>query len=206
MLFAKIENEITSFRIENISNKRKVVLQELIDFIQDKMDNHQKIKLNFICTHNSRRSHLAQVWAQTLAYYYKVENIQCYSGGTEATALFPVIAKTLERQGFEIEMFSEGKNPMYNISFSRNENPIKGFSKTYDDDFNPKSKFAAILTCSEADEGCPFIPGAEKRIPITYKDPKISDNTSEQQLVYNQRSRQIATEMKYIFSNIKSPK
>jgi arsenate reductase len=206
MLFTKIENEITSFRTENISDKRKTVLEELIDFIQEKMDSRQIIKLNFICTHNSRRSHLAQVWAQTLACYYKVEHVYCYSGGTEATALFPVIAKTLESQGFEVEMSSEDKNPIYNISFSRNENPIKGFSKTYDDDFNPKSEFAAILTCSEADEGCPFISGAEKRIPIMYKDPKISDNTTEQQLVYNQRSRQIATEMNYVFSNIKSSK
>jgi arsenate reductase len=46
-----------------------------------------------------------------------------------------------------------------------NAHPIIGFSKTYDDSFNP-SAFAAILTCSQADGACPFIAGAEKN-PIT---------------------------------------
>ncbi len=204
MLFRKIKNTIKSLNIESISEERKEILQPLIGFIQFKADDNQKIRLNFICTHNSRRSHLSQVWAQTMAFHFNIKNVFCYSGGTEATALFPMVAKTLENTGFDIEIVSENKNPIYSIRYVENEHPIIGFSKKFDDDFNPKSEFAAILTCSQADKGCPFIAGAEKRIPITFEDPKVFDNTPQQAEKYQERSLQIATELAYVFSQINS--
>jgi arsenate reductase len=145
---------------------------------------------------------LSQVWAQTAAAYYGIKNVFCYSGGTEATALFPMVAQTLVKSGFKIKTISEGKNPVYSIKYAANEHPVIGFSKTYDDDFNPQSAFAAIMTCSQADGGCPFIPGAEKRIPITFEDPKAFDNTPQQAEKYEERSLQIATELFYVFSQI----
>tara|TARA_R110000772_G_scaffold126194_1_gene233069 strand:+ start:277 stop:891 length:615 start_codon:yes stop_codon:yes gene_type:complete len=204
MLFRKIENTIKSLEIKSISEERKEILQPLIDFIQFKANANQEVRLNFICTHNSRRSHLSQVWAQTMAFHFNIRNVFCYSGGTEATALFPMVAKTLENTGFEIEMVSENKNPVYSIKHAENEHPIIGFSKKFDDNFNPKSEFAAILTCSQADKGCPFIAGAEKRIPITFEDPKAFDNTPQQAEKYQERSLQIATELTYVFSKINS--
>jgi arsenate reductase len=128
----------------------------------------------------------------------------CYSGGTEATALFPMVAETLKNSGFHINMLSKIDNPVYSIKYSANEHPIIGFSKAFDDDFNPTSKFAAIMTCSQADRGCPFIAGAEKRIPIMFEDPKVFDNTPHQAGKYAETSLQIATEMCYVFSRINS--
>ena len=203
MLYQKIENTIASLNLDAISNERKQTLQPLIDYIQSKIKENKNTNLNFICTHNSRRSHLSQVWAQTAAHFYNLKNVFCYSGGTEATALFPMAAKTLEQAGFEIEVLSEGKNPIYAIKYAENELPIIGFSKTFDDAFNPKSEFAAIMTCSHADENCPFIAGAEKRIPVKYDDPKAFDNTPQQADKYQERSNQIAAEMLYVFSKIK---
>lgn len=202
ILFDTIENQINTFDLKNIPHERKIILQALIDFIQEKVSHQQQIRLNFICTHNSRRSHLSQIWAQTAATYFNIENVFCYSGGTEATALFPMVAKTLEQSGFQIKNLSLGTNPVYAIKHARNEHPIIGFSKTYDDDFNPQSGFAAVLTCSQADEDCPFISGAEKRIPIPFEDPKVFDNTAQQAQKYLERSTQIATEMLYVFSQI----
>jgi len=203
ILFPEIENVIASFNFESISSQRKTVLQPLVDFIQGKVNKGQEIRLNLICTHNSRRSHLSQVWAQTAAAHYGVTNVFCYSGGTEATAMFPMAAKTLEKQGFQIKTIAEGSNPVYTIKYAENEHPIIGFSKTFDDNFNPQTEFAAILTCSSADQGCPFIAGAELRIPITFEDPKAFDNTPQQAEKYEERSVQIATEMFYVFSQIK---
>jgi len=203
MLYSEIENTVKSFDFKQISEDRKAVLQPLIDFIQTKVDSKLEIRLNLICTHNSRRSHLSQVWAQTAATYYGIKNVSCYSGGTEATALFPMAAETLKDSGFKIKTLSEGSNPVYSIKYSADELPVIGFSKTYDDDFNPESGFAAIMTCSQADGGCPFIAGAEKRIPITFDDPKISDGTPQQKETYLERSLQIGTEMFYVFSQIK---
>ncbi len=178
-------------------------MQPLVDFIQGKVSNSQEIRLNLICTHNSRRSHLSQVWAQTAAAHYDIKNVCCYSGGTEATAMFPMAVKTLAKQGFQIKTIAEGNNPIYSIKYSQNEHPVVGFSKTFDDAFNPQSDFAAIITCSSADEGCPFIAGAEKRFPITFEDPKAFDNTPQQAQKYEERSVQIATEIFYVFSKIK---
>lgn len=202
-IFPAIEQEIVSLHPENISAERRIILQPLIDFIQIKVSNQEEVRLNFICTHNSRRSHLSQVWAQTAASYFNLSNVFCYSGGTEATALFPVAAQTLANTGFKVNTLSEGKNPVYSIKYTDNEHPIIGFSKTYDDAFNPQAEFAAILTCSSADNGCPFIAGAEKRIPITFEDPKAFDDTPQQAEKYQERSMQIATELFYVFSQIK---
>ena len=202
-VFESIEEIISTLNIASISNERKAVLKPLIDFIQIKTLENQEIRLNFICTHNSRRSHLSQIWAQTIAHYFNLKNVFCYSAGTEATALFPMIIETLQNAGFKMNKSSESNNPRYTIMFSENEQPIIGFSKTLDDEFNPTSKFAAIMTCTQADEGCPFIAGAEKRISVPFEDPKVFDNTPQQAKKYKERSLQIATEMKYVFSQIK---
>ena len=202
-LFQEIQSAAAAFKFESITVERKAVLQPLIDFIQDKHTSHEEIRLNLICTHNSRRSHLSQIWAQTAAANYGIKNVFCYSGGTEATALFSKVTETLKHSGFRIQVIADGNNPVYAIKYSENTPPVIGFSKTYDDAFNPESGFAAIMTCSQADGGCPFIAGAEKRIPITYEDPKAFDNTREKAEKYQERSLQIATEMFYVFSQIK---
>lgn len=200
-LFPKIEQTILSLDTTQISDNRKAVLNPLAAYIKRKNVKGETISLNFICTHNSRRSHLSQVWAQALAYYVGLKNVNCYSGGTEATALFPVAAKTLENMGFEINTLSETGNPVYSIKYALNAHPIIGFSKTFDHPFNPKENFAAIMTCSTADEGCPFVGGSDGRFPITYEDPKAFDNTPLQAEKYFERGIQIATELLYVFNN-----
>ncbi len=203
-VFPEIEKIIAGLDPQHISEERKVILQPLLDFIQQKATGKQQIRINFICTHNSRRSHLSQIWAQTMASYFNIKDVFCYSAGTEATALFPMVADTLSKSGFQINKISEGENPVYSIKYGANEHPIIGFSKTLDTNFNPTSKFAAIMTCDSANKACPFVPGAEKRIPITFEDPKAFDNTPQQAEKYQERSLQIATELFYIFSQINS--
>ena len=190
--------------VENfkITDERKATLQPLIDFIQDKKDKNLPINLNFICTHNSRRSHLSQVWAQVAAAFYKVPNVSCYSGGTEATAMFPKVAETLQKQGFHIQKLSDNGNPVYAVKYAENAHPVICFSKKFDDAFNPGSGFAAVMTCSNADEGCPFIAGAEKRVAVKFEDPKSSDGTQEMNRVYFERSLEIAAEMYEVMRSV----
>src|SRR5690625_4440314 len=102
-MFKEIRSVIQKLKPEGISEKRKAVLQPLVDFIQKNVDYKQaNIRLHFICTHNSRRSHLSQVWAQALAYHFNINNIVCYSGGTETTAVYPMVIETLEESGFQV--------------------------------------------------------------------------------------------------------
>ena len=201
-MFAKLENTILALREQPIASDRKELLQPLIDYIQNKVNAQQKVRLNLICTHNSRRSHLAQIWSQTAAAFFNIKNVFCYSGGTEVTALYPMVAQTLAKQGFTILPLSEGINPVYAIKYSGNEPPIIAFSKKYDDAFNPESEFAAIMTCSQADGACPFIAGAEIRIPITFNDPKAFDASPQKAEKYLESSIHIAAEMFYVFSKI----
>lgn len=185
-----------------ISEDRKQVLSKFVSYLNQKAQNQETIRLNFICTHNSRRSHLSQIWAQTMANYFQVSNIQCYSGGTEATAMFWKIAETLTKQGFQIHQLSKGSNPVYAIKFDANEPAVICFSKVYSDAFNPTNNFAAIMTCGSADEGCPLVLGAEARFPIKYDDPKAFDNTEQMTEKYMERSLQIASEMSFVFSQL----
>ncbi len=201
-LFPEIETSLSGYNHSEISENRKAILQPLIDYIQSKVENKQPVRINFICTHNSRRSHLTQVWAQTMAHYFNIPNVTCYSSGTETTALFPKVAETLNNTGFKVSKLSEGENPIYSIKFADNESPVIAFSKKLDNEFNPKNGFAAIMTCSQADGACPFVVGAEKRIPITFEDPKAFDNTPQQNEKYLERSMQIANEMKYVFTTV----
>lgn len=201
-IYPKLTTFISSLDETNISPIRKQLLQTLIDYIQKQLDQGAVVNLNMICTHNSRRSHFTQIWAQTAAIYYQIPQVYCYSGGTEATALFPMVAKTLENTGFEVLTLSSTSNMVYAIKCGEEAPPMIGFSKVFDHPFNPSSNFAAIMTCAQADEGCPFIAGANLRIPITYEDPKAYDNTTAQEAKYAERSLQIATEMFYVFSKI----
>ncbi|TXE12800.1 protein-tyrosine-phosphatase [Seonamhaeicola algicola] len=201
-LFETINKTINALNVNTISEERKAVLTPLINYVKEKIEANQPIRLNFICTHNSRRSHLSQIWAQTMAAHFNINNVNCYSGGTEATAMFPKVGETLQNQGFKINQLSEGSNPVYSVKFSENAPAVIAFSKRYENAFNPSSNFAAIMTCSSADQGCPMVLGCDKRVAVTYEDPKQSDGTPQQTETYFNRSLEIATEMKYVFGSL----
>ena len=202
-MYPNLEKTIQSISLIEVSKERKEVLKPLVDYIQNKVNSNQDIRLNFICTHNSRRSHLSQIWAQTMAFQFTIDKVFCYSGGTEATAMFPKVAETLRNQGFQIDKINESNNPIYEVRYDESQAPITCFSKVYSDDFNPKSNFGAIMTCNNADEGCPIVFGAEARFPVKYNDPKAFDGTELMDEKYAERSLEIASEMYYVFSQIK---
>ena len=202
-MYPNLINVIATFSSQSISDERKVVLLPLVTYIQEKVNAGESIRLHFICTHNSRRSHLSQIWAQTMAYHVGLKNVSCYSGGTEATAIFIKVLETLTSQGFQVLRLSGNENPVVAVKFAANENPILCFSKTYDHPFNPSTQFGAVMTCSNVDEGCPIVVGSEARFPIKYDDPKAYDGTPLQTEKYAERSLDIAREMLWVFSQIK---
>ncbi|UII24006.1 protein-tyrosine-phosphatase [Fulvivirga ligni] len=181
-----------------ISDERKAVLQELINYISKKLSSNETAHLNFICTHNSRRSQFSQIWAQTAAAYFAIP-VKCYSGGVEVTAFNERAVKAIKGNGFKVSA-SGDDNPLYLVSYSDNAQPIKAFSKLFDDAENNCEAFAAVMTCSHADENCPFIPGTEQRIAVRYEDPKSYDDTAEEADQYDFKSMEIAAEMLYVFS------
>jgi arsenate reductase (thioredoxin) len=197
-----LKTYLDNLDLAEITAERQAILQPLVDYIKAKTELQQPINLTFICTHNSRRSHLGQVWAQVAAAYFGVENVHCFSGGTETTACNPRTIAALQRAGLHIVKTTDTDNPTYEISYDEASLPVIAFSKVYDQAPNPSSSFAAIMTCDHAEANCPYIPGAEKRLPIMYIDPKVSDDTPEETATYDARCRQIATEMKWVFGKL----
>lgn len=195
-------NEIDK-QFDQINNERKELLNSFAEYILRKIKDGKEINLTFICTHNSRRSHISQIWAQAAAKYFGVKNVKCYSGGTEATAFNPRAVKAMEKAGFKVEKQDNSDNPLYLVYYSDEEEPLKCFSKVYNDPFNPQKEFAAIMTCSDADENCPVVFGAEKRFPIRYEDPKAFDGTDKEEEKYDERVEQIGREMLFSFSKLK---
>lgn len=188
---------------EHIPPARKEILIQLTAFVEKKQKAGDPITLNFICTHNSRRSHIAQLWAQAAAHYYGIENVSCFSGGTEATAFNPRAVKAMQNAGFNIIQTKPGENPIYEVKFADEAAPVIAFSKKYDDPFNHNKDFAAIMTCSHADENCPLVIGASARIALTYDDPKEFDGTPREEVMYAERVHQIGREIFYAFSQVK---
>ncbi len=190
--------------IITLDTTRKELLNTLVDQIVIERKKNNKVSLNFICTHNSRRSQLAQVWAHYAIRYFKLKRIKSYSGGTEITAMHRNTVKTLQNVGFKFKLLEfSHENPVYEISFKKMKKPIVSFSKLHDDTIN-KKPFIAITTCASAEENCPFIPDALARIHLPYIDPKSSDDTPEMQTKYLETNQQIAAELFYVFQQVKS--
>ncbi len=198
--YPKLQETIAKAENLAIPSERKEVLKPLIDYLRKKKGEGSTAHLNFICTHNSRRSQFSQVWAEVAAAKYVVD-VKTYSGGVEVTACNPRTVASLKRHGFQMGAFGR-ENPTYKIKYAGGDEMIRAFSKLFDDPANQVEKFAAIMTCDHADENCPFIPGAEIRIPVLYVDPKAFDDTAEESTKYDERSLQIASEMFYVMRSI----
>lgn len=189
--------------LDTIPAGRRERLEELAAFISARVEAGEPARLTFICTHNSRRSHMAQVWAQTAAHAFGVPGVETYSGGTEATAFNPRAVAALERAGFLVEVAGPSDNPVYGVQFAEDAEPMACFSKVFDRAPNPSAGFAAVMTCSAADAACPLVPGADERIAITYEDPKAFDGTAREAAAYDERCRQIAREMLWAFARVR---
>jgi len=182
-----------------IPAQRKEELKQLSSFIDARLKKNEIVNLVFICTHNSRRSCMSQIWAQSAAYYFEIPDINCFSGGTEATAFNAKAVNVIKKAGFEVTLIKAGDNPYYEIEFP-GSGTIPVWSKVFNDKENPQADFVAVMTCSQADTNCPVVTGALKRITITYEDPQSSDGTANEEQTYEASSKQIAREMFYAFS------
>ena len=204
-LYPDIESYVTKREqeFEQISDERKSELQQLAVYVAQCIAKGQDAKLTFVCTHNSRRSHLTQIWTQIAAAHYGVNHVQTFSGGTEVTACNPRTVAALERCGLRFSTKEESSsNPHYAVAFSDMEPPLICFSKIFNRAPNPSSNYCAVMTCSHADQNCPVAIGCDLRLAIRYEDPKVSDDTPQEAATYDERGVQIAREMLYAMSQV----
>jgi arsenate reductase len=190
--------------LDKVPAERKVVLGEIATTIAGRLKEGHDADLNFICTHNSRRSHMSQIWAQTAARYYGLDKVNAYSGGTQETCCNPRTITAMRRAGFKVEDATTGDNPLYLVRYADDRPPVRAYSKLYNSDGNPTEGFIALMTCSSADMTCPIVDGAVARFAIHYTDPRLCDDTPTESTAYNERCREIAREMFYIMSEVRS--
>ena len=196
-----LEQRIREF--DQIPDERKSELKKISQYVNRRVRAGEPAKLTFICTHNSRRSHLSQIWAAVAVSHYKLEKIETYSGGTETTAFNPRAIAALERAGLKVESVKGGENPHYAVQFQESADPLICFSKIYHDPPNPQKEFCAVMTCSQADRACPLVVGSSLRVALPFDDPIIADGTSKETARYDERCAQISREMLYLFSEVR---
>jgi arsenate reductase (thioredoxin) len=207
-LAPKIESYVKERIAEEnqISKDRQEELSKLARYIKACREAGKQVKLLFVCTHNSRRSHMAQLWAKIGAVYFGIDKLESYSGGTETTAMNPRTVAALQRAGLEIKKEDRDRaNPHYEIWYSNSEPAEVCFSKRLNDAPNPTEGFAAIMTCSDADASCPTVKGCEIRLALPYEDPKVSDGTTKEAAIYDAKSKEIAREMLFVMSRVAKP-
>lgn len=198
-MFKKITEVLDRFNFSNISDVRKEHLKSIAESLIEDIKKHGEIHLNFICTHNSRRSQFAQLWSFIIADHYQLP-IHSYSAGTEVTAFNERAVKSITDLGCKVA-FEEGNNPKYEVSIDRKKS-LEMYSKVYNDKCFDEIKFIAIMTCSDADKNCPMIPSASRRISLSYEDPKVYDDTDIEEEMYKQRLLEIGLEIMYVFTKV----
>ncbi len=202
-MYKSLEIFIESLDFSLIPDDRKDLLDTVAEHLELKFRDNQRVNVICICTHNSRRSHLCQIWSKYAAMYYRIRKFNSYSGGTEVTAANQQIVKTLDSQGFKVMALSNENNPVYALKYANNLPAMHLFSKKYDHEYNPNEDFIAFMNCDHADQNCPNVLGAEARFKLNYQDPKRSDGSPQQEKVYLETSELIAREMFYLFSRFK---
>lgn len=204
LLYPELEAYVAGVmrELDQIPAERQLSIDRLAGFIAARAAAGQPAKLTFICTHNSRRSQLAQVWAWAAAAFFGVPGVETYSGGTEASAFNPRAVAALVRSGLRVELRGEGQNPVYAVRFAAGAPPLACFSKVYDHTSNPARGYCAVMTCSSADAACPIVRGSAERISLPYDDPGSSDGTGFETTAYDDCCRQTALEMLAVLSRV----
>ena len=204
-LSTKLERYLLDRQMEfdQIDTARRAVLEPLAEALAGQLrDGTSTVDVTFVCTHNSRRSHMSQLWMKAAAESLQLP-MTTWSGGTESTAMNPRAVASLRRAGFEINQTTSNSNPIYHVSMGKGTPTQTCFSKPWSSAPNPTKDFFAVMVCNDADKKCPTVPGATDRFAIPFVDPKVSDGTESESSTYDERSAQIAREFLWVASKTK---
>ena len=188
---------------EAIPEDRRRILEELASYIRGNIQTNAKTELLFIGTNNSTRTQFARIWAETAAYYYRIDGLSFFSGGTSPGPIDTPTILALEDAGFIIYKIENGNSLYYEIKYSYNLDPLIIYSQKYNDDGQPNINFASIVVCANADINLPVIKGTNFRTSLHYFDPKAYLGAPNELDQYKLKCHKIALEMFYLFYLLK---
>lgn len=118
-----------------------------------------KIKVLFVCVHNSARSQMAEAWLKQLGG----ERFEVESAGLEPGTLNPLVVEAMQEAGIDI---------------SGNQ------TKSVFDFFTQGRRYHYVVTvCDESQsERCPIFPGAVQFLHWSFPDPSRFTGTHEERL------------------------
>lgn len=200
-MFEPIRTLLEKFKADGVeASERCEQIAASARFLAERLLQNKVADAMFVCTHNSRRSQFAHVWASVCASHFGLDGVRCYSGGTEVTACNERTVASLQRFGFEVEKTGDDANPVYLVRYSDNVAPVECSSKLYT--APGLHDFAAMMCCADVDEKCPLVQGAAIRIAWHYDDPKSADDTDQEAARYDERSLQIGSDMFHVMSEV----
>jgi len=138
----------------------------------------EKIKILFVCVHNSARSQMAEAYLNKFAE----DKFIAESAGLEPGVLNPLVIKAMQEEGIDI---------------SGNK------TKSVFDIFKEGRLFNYVITvCDEASgQRCPIFPGITKRINWSFEDPSSLQGTEEEKMDKVREIREKIKEKIIIFIN-----
>lgn len=200
--------ELDRFLIERsaeatwIPSERRTRLEALADYLRAAAGQDEDARLVFVCTHNSRRSQIAQAFAWALTVRSGKDALSVFSAGTEVTAVALPVDRALAVAGFRVERAQGDRNPVVSLRCAEDGPTLGLFSKPLVHASLPTADFCAVMTCSDADARCPVVLGATTRIALPYEDPKAHDGTAREAQAYAQCSQEIGRELAFAFARI----
>ena len=202
-MYPELERNLRDLSIGalKLTADRETSLALIATWMKEKRARKLPVHLVFICTHNSRRSQFAHAWASAATLHQGMHGVHVWSAGTEATEVAPPVIEALKAAGFRMEGAGDHdiEGNLSRTEYLANMDPDVGrvllYSKTINEPDNPTADFAAIMVCSDAEQNCPFVPGASARFSLPYTDPKASDGTPDEARTYRMRSEEIGSEM-----------
>jgi len=183
---------------KDISSARREDLDKLAAIITEDLVKGDSV-VKFICTHNSRRSQVAEFMLDVLSREYGLK-ITALSAGTEATAFEPRMVNAIKNQGFPLIEYGNKPNPLYIYRIKNDD--LYYFSKRYDEQLIDYGESIIVTVCGDANENCPVIPGTLKRFHLGYEDPKKSDGSDHESETYKKKVLEIGSEILYLVKAI----
>jgi arsenate reductase len=191
---------------QKIPSERRFILDEIANYIIGSCQIEGRASLIIIGSNNATRSILAEAWANAASYYYRISDVRVHSGGLNSTRISKEAILALEEAGFIIYKTTDHKNPVYEVKYSYNIQPLIIQSKKYTNEINPGGNYGAVFVCPNADINLPTLKGNNFRTSLYYFDPVAYEATEDAINQYLGRSREIAIEMFYLFYRLKNAK
>lgn len=198
----RLHADLLSTQFDLVEEQHRKPADDLAAWVVKNYQPGKPLGVIAVCTGNTRRSMLSATMGNIAAAYHSLPEVRFYSGGTDPDAFNPRTVATLKEIGVEIDPTGKeaprGKkgdpNPIYSVRWGKGLETTE-FSKLYADPHNPRTGFAAILVCSEADSACPQVAGASGRFPLPFLDPKAFDGAAFESGKYAERRDDIGRVM-----------